>query len=201
MKTLSLAAFAILLFASVAVFAQVKDTTAAPAPAPPPSQTTSQQQPPPQENQAEPKRVFYGGTVGASFGSYFSLSIEPWIGYHIAPSLTGGLKFIYEYVRDESYNTTYTSSNYGGSVWANYQFHPRIYFHSEFEYVNYGYSISASQTERTWVPFLYLGGGVIQPISPSASAYVEVSFDVIQDSHSPYKSWSPSVSAGVAVGL
>jgi hypothetical protein len=172
------------LFFAGSVCAQVADSTA-----PPPSKT------------AEPQKVYFGGTLGLSFGSYFRVSLEPFVGYHLAPSLTGGVKFIYEYIRDESYNTTYTSSNYGGGLFANYQFHPRIYFHSEFEYINYGYSISATESARQWVPFLYLGGGVIQPISPTTSAYVEISVDVIQDSHSPYKAWSPAVSAGVAVGL
>ena len=70
----------------------------------------------------------------------------------------------YEYVRYDEYNTTYTTSNYGGGLFANYQLHPRIYFHSEFQYISYERSISINQTERNWVPFLYLGGGVIQPI-------------------------------------
>jgi len=156
---------------------------------------------PPPKPPDEPSKVYYGGTLGLSFGSYFRVSLEPFVGYHMAPSLTGGVKFIYEYIRDENYGTTYTTSNYGGGVFANYQFHPRIYFHSEFEYINYGYLVSLTESARRWVPFLYLGGGYIQPISPTASAYVEVSVDVIQDANSPYKAWSPSVSAGVAVGL
>ena len=180
------------LFCFLSLLILVIGSTSAQAPdstAPPPT--------PPQE----PSRMYYGGTLGLSFGSYFRISLEPFVGYHVAPNLAGGVKFIYEYIRQENFNTTYTTSNYGGGVFANYRFHPKIYFHSEFEYINYGYIVSATETARRWVPFLYLGGGFIQPISSTASAYVEVSVDVLQDSNSPYEAWSPSVSAGVAVGL
>jgi len=51
------------------------------------------------------------------------------------------------------------------------------------------------------VPFLMLGGGYIQPISPTTSLFVEVLFDVLQDSNSPYDAWTPFVSVGISVGL
>ena len=176
----------VLFLVTCRAFSQAPDSTA-----PPPAPTQPD----------EPKRVYYGGTLGLSFGSYFRISLEPFVGYHVAPSLTAGVKFVYEYIHGENYGTTFSTSNYGGGIFANYQFHPRIYFHSEFEYINYGYLVSATETGRRWVPFLYLGGGYIQPISPSASAYIEVSVDVLQNANSPYEAWSPTVSAGVEVGL
>jgi hypothetical protein len=41
----------------------------------------------------------------------------------------------------------------------------------------------------------------VQPISPNAAVFVEVLFDVLQDSNSPYDRWNPFISIGVAAGF
>jgi len=51
------------------------------------------------------------------------------------------------------------------------------------------------------VPFLLLGGGLVQRISPRTALTVEVLFDVLQDDNSPYDSGEPFVSVGVGVGI
>lgn len=145
--------------------------------------------------------VFYGGTVGLSFGNTFRVSVQPFVGWVFTPQISGGLKVGYEYVRQESYGVTTTWNNYGASVFGRYRFVPRAYLHAEFAYFSYGYKVSEFTSDRTWVPFLFLGGGYIQPVSPSTSLFVEVLFDVLQDSKSPYDAWTPFISIGVAVGI
>jgi hypothetical protein len=156
---------------------------------------------PPPPEQPKQQRVFYGGTLGIGFGSTFRISVQPFVGYVFTPQLSGGVKVGYEYVRQESYGTKTTWNNYGASVFGRYRFIPRAYAHAELAYMNYGYKVSEFTSDRTWVPFLLLGGGYIQPISPTTSFFVEVLFDVLQDSHSPYDSWTPFVSVGVMVGI
>jgi hypothetical protein len=146
-------------------------------------------------------RVFYGGTVGFSFGSTFRISVQPMVGLVFTPKLSGGIKLGYEYVRQEANGFTTTWNNYGASVFGRYRFIPRVYFHAEFAYASYGYKVGNYTSDRYWVPFLLLGGGYIQPISRTASAFVEVLFDVLQDSNSPYEQWTPWVSFGVSVGF
>ena len=170
---------------SAPVIAQQTDSTVAAAPDEPP----------------HPTRVFYGGTVGIGFGSTFRLSIQPFVGLVFTPQLSGGVKVGYEYVRQESNGATTTWNNYGASVFGRYRFIPRAYVHAEFAYFSYGYKVSEYTSDRSWVPFLLLGGGYIQPISPSTSFFVEVLFDVLQDSKSPYEAWTPFISVGVAVGF
>lgn len=147
------------------------------------------------------QRVFYGGTVGFSFGSTFRISIEPFVGYVFTPQLSGGVKLRYEYVRQTNNSITTTWNNYGASVFGRYRFIPRAYFMAEFSYMSYGYKVYEYTSDRSWVPFLMLGGGYIQPISPTTSLFVEVLFDVLQDSNSPYDAWTPFVSVGISVGL
>jgi hypothetical protein len=107
----------------------------------------------------------------------------------------------YEYVRQEANSITTTWNNYGASLFGRFRFIPRAYLHAEFAYVSYGAKIGEYTFDRYWVPFLFLGGGYIQPISRSASLFVEVLFDVLQDADSPYEQWTPWVSIGVSVGF
>jgi hypothetical protein len=145
--------------------------------------------------------VFFGGTVGVSFGSYLRLSVQPLVGYNFSAMFSGGVKLGYEYIKDSRSDPTVTWHNYGASVFGRLRFIPQAYLHAEFAYANYGAQTANLETERVWVPFLYLGGGYIQPLSRSTSLFVEVLVDVLQDSNSPYEAWQPMISVGVVAGL
>lgn len=189
-------------------FAQPADTTAAGKPQPADTTAIIQPQPAPQtqpkpqkKSQPGASKVYYGGTVGLSFGDYFRISITPWVGYKVTPKFSVGGKIGYEYIEDKRYEQKQTYNNYGGSIFTRYRLHPRIYAHGEFAYISYQYSISDFDSERQWVPFLYLGGGLIQPLGGRSALIVEVLFDVLQDDNSPYEEWSPFVSIGIGVGF
>lgn len=213
MSRLVIILLALLGFVAVSAFAQQADTTTtagnqpadtaavvAPPTAPPP-QTAPPPAAPPQASQPGPKRVYYGGTVGLSFGDYFRFAITPFVGYKLTPRLHVGGKVGYEYIEDKRYDEKLTSNNYGGSVFTRALVRPSIYAHGEFAYVSYEYKVNELEADRFWVPFLYLGGGLIQPMGRNASLFVEVLFDVLQDDKSPYDDWAPFVSVGVGVGF
>ena len=150
-------------------------------------------------------RWYYGGNIGFSFwNNYFYLSIAPMVGYKITPKFSVGGKIGYAYSSDSSVDPTFNTSSYGGSIFTRYRIIPQFYLHGEFVYASYenvflrplGYT-----TERNWVPFLLLGGGFSQMISPNVWAYAEVLFDVINDENSPYKAGDPFISLGVGVGF
>ncbi len=145
--------------------------------------------------------VYYGGTVGLSFGNYFRVNVAPLVGFRYSPRASVGVKVAYEYIRDKRYEPTLTASNYGGSFFARYRLHPKLYAHAEFAYMSYKYKTSNAVTDRTWVPFFFLGGGFVQPLSPRTSLIVEVLFDLLQDENSPYEDWDPFISVGVGVGF
>ena len=183
---------AIILTVAIAfpLFAQQQDTIQA-----------IQKQPPPPKKKAKANNVYYGGTVGLSFGDYFRINIAPMVGFRYSPKASVGFKVAYEYIKDKRYDPALTANNYGGSVFARYRIHPKVYGHAEFAYMSYKYKISDLESDRTWVPFFLLGGGFVQPISPKASFILEVLFDVLQDSNSPYGNWDPFISVGVGVGF
>ena len=159
--------------------------------------------PPPLPMTAAPKqkRVFFGGSIGMTFGDYTRFSIQPLVGYQLTPKVSTGVKFIYEYIEDKRYTPDLTASNYGGSVFGRLRPVPGFYAHTEFAYISYELQTLSGSSTRTEVPFLYLGGGIVQRLSANASAYVEVLFDVLQDSNSPYDDWQPFVSVGVMAGF
>lgn len=153
---------------------------------------------------AEPsseRKMFFGGTIGLSFGSYFRIGVQPMVGWNLSPKVAAGFKVGYEYINDKRYTPTVTWHNYGASVFGRFRFIPQAYLHGEFAYVNYGAKTTNLENERVWVPFLYLGGGFYKPISKSTALFVEVLFDVLQDSNSPYDAWQPMISFGVVAGI
>jgi hypothetical protein len=134
-------------------------------------------------------------------GDYFRISVTPFVGYKLKPFLHIGGKATYEYIEDSRYADKMTSSSYGGSIFSRLMPQRNIYLHVEFAEINYEYGVSELETDRYWVPFLYVGGGLVKPIGLNASAYVEVLVDVLQDDKSPYEDWAPFISAGVGVGF
>ena len=185
-------AVALLIFLSAAgLSAQQADTTRTDT-----TGAVSTQPPPPAE-----RKVFYGGGLGLSFGDYFRLNVSPMIGFILSPKTHAGIRVMYEYTKDTRSSQEVTSHNFGGSVFARYRVIPQAYLHGEFQYMSYQYSSGDVSSTREWVPFLLLGGGVVQSIGKNTSAYAEVLFDVLQDPGSPYEDWAPMVSVGVAVGF
>jgi hypothetical protein len=185
----------------ILVLTTILNSCAASAFAQPADTTTTAKPTPPKHSQPGPSRVYFGGTVGFSFGDYFRISLMPWVGYKIAPKLSLGAKVGYEYIEDKRYAEKVTSHNYGGSLFTRYRIHPRVYAHAEFAEISYKYNTSNFESDRQWVPFIWLGGGLLQPMGPRTSLIVEVLFDVLRDDNSPYEDWSPYISIGVGVGL
>lgn len=149
-----------------------------------------------QQRQAEGSPWYYGGSVTVSFSGATRVGLFPLVGYKATRELSLGAKMGLEYVSYSGFSAT----NYAAGAFARYRFVPQAYAHSEFQYVNFEQPVVNGST-RTWIPFLLLGGGFVQPVGDRSSAYVEVLFDVLQDSGSPYRDWQPVINVGVGVGF
>ena len=157
--------------------------------------------PAPQPKQDIGQRIYYGGSIGLTFGSYTRIGVYPLVGYKITPKLSAGIKLGYEYIKDNRYATQYETSNYGASLFTRYRIIPQLYAHVEFAGLNYELYNPLGESQREWVPFLLVGGGYSQPVGPRTWLNVEVLFDVLQNEKSPYSAWTPIVSVGVGVGF
>ena len=191
---------------------QAPDTLATPAPTittppppPPPAVNTQSTTPPPSDitttetpaQSNKPSRLYYGGSIGFSlWGDVRRVSIEPLIGYKVSPRLSLGIKPMYEHLTDKSGPTDLTYDNYGASVFSRLRLTPRFYGQAEFEMVSYDFV-----NGRDTVPFLLVGGGVVQPMGRNVGLTAEVMVDVLNDDKSPYNDFEPQVSVGVGVGF
>lgn len=158
---------------------------------------------PAKKNSSKPslKKVFLGGSLGLSFGTYTSVRLYPMIGYKVTPKFSIGTKFMYEYAKNSAYSNNNTYNNYGLSVFSRYRIIPQVYVHAEYNYMNYeGYSFN-NENYRYAVPYLFLGGGFVQKTGRNSHIYAEILFDVLNDSNSPYAEWTPFYSVGVSMGF
>lgn len=146
-------------------------------------------------------KIYFGGAIGVSFGSYTRLAVYPMIGYKLTPKLSAGLEIGYEYVKNNNTSPAYETSNYGFSILSRYRLLPPVFLHAEYSMYNYEQFIIDEGTERVWVPFLFLGAGFVKNIGGRSSVYAMVKFDVLQNENSPYGDWEPWFTVGVSVGF
>ncbi len=153
-------------------------------------------------------RWYFGGSVGFSFwNNYTYLSVQPLVGYKVTPKFSLGGKLRYSFINYNNIDPSFSSHNFGGSLFTRYRLTPQFYLHGEFVYTSFdqitGFDLPNNQwlSERVWVPFLLLGGGISQRISPNVWVFAEFLVDVINDKNSPYKKWDPFVSVGAGVGF
>jgi hypothetical protein len=121
------------------------------------------------------------------------------IGYKFTPKLSLGAEIGYEYLKYDDFDQS--GHNYGASVFGNYRIIPQLYAHAEYQLINYEIFTSPTTSERDWVPFFLVGGGLASRVGANTWAFVEVLFDVLQDNNSPYEDGEPIVTAGVSVGF
>jgi hypothetical protein len=152
-----------------------------------------------QQNSQEPSKVYYGGELGMGFGDIFRIRIVPFVAYRVAPKASVGARFGYEYLNWKDFDQS--THNFGGGVFGRYRFIKQIYGHGEVGFFDYDSPTLSGESNRTTVPFILLGGGYIQQITPNTSAFIQVLFDVLQSDKSPYNNWEPFVSIGVGVGF
>ena len=147
-------------------------------------------------------RVFIGGGLALSFGSYTYVGVSPVIGYRVTPRLTSGIGGSYYYWRDNYYN--YETSIYGGLLFSRFDVYKGLYVEGDFEANNLdAYQVDylgVVTLDRRWVPSLLLGGGYAAPLGGNSAVFISVLYDVLQDPNSPYYG-IPVIRAGVGFGL
>ena len=147
------------------------------------------------------EKLYFGGYVNLSFGKYTLVGIEPMVGYKLTPKFSAGVKFRYDYISDKRYSTTYTTPNYGGSLFTRYRLIPQLYVHAEYATYNYELYNEFGESDREWIPFMLVGAGYSKRLGGRAWLNVQVLFDVLQNDKSPYNSWEPFYSVGIGVGF
>lgn len=152
-------------------------------------------------------RIFVGGDIGATFGDYTQISINPLIGYRISNEVSTGLQFVYnhswQYINKDQVNqTTLQSNTYGGNLFLQYNPIPSFYMKGEFEYDSYtNYETTQGTKETNAVPFIFLGAGYSTPLSKNSTLNAGIKVDVLNSDNSPYEDFTPFFYVGAGIGI
>lgn len=137
-------------------------------------------------------RVYLGGNFGAQFGTTTFVDVSPLAGYMITDKLSAGVGITYQYLRYKpAPNVSFSTSIYGWRTFVRRNIGRQFFLHGEFENINlelYTPS-SADGIQREWVPGLFVGGGLFQPIGRKAGFMISALYNVLYDDiRSPYNS-------------
>ncbi len=142
-------------------------------------------------------RLFVGGNLGLSFGSYTTILVTPQVGYHFSNIFAAGVGLNYIYYNYRFYNYdgslgerdvySYAGMNVFGRIYPIRQFF--IQAQPEVDYVwgqttVYNPTVTAKLPGQ-FVPCMLLGGGAAIPAGRGAIV-LSVMYDVVQNPLSPY---------------
>lgn len=143
-------------------------------------------------------RIWIGGNVGLQFGSQTLIQIAPLIGYKVTEKLMAGVtgNYIYYKVTQPDYST----SIYGGGIFARYFVIENLYLHTEYEVLNLEVpNIYGAGYRRTNVTSVLIGGGYRQWISDRAGLDLMLLWNINQSRYSPYQ--NPIIRLGFIFGI
>lgn len=191
---IKLLSVAFLLFLAVAAFAQRKVEQIDPEKEE--EQKASQKR----EEQLKASRsrwyddVSFGGNLGggiSNVGSFFM--IQPMAFYRITERSMAGLGVSYYYWSQDfiSYTGVKTSVSdhaYGFNLFGRQLLFDPLFVHVEYMPLNFSvYNSFSNEFTRKWVPALYVGGGINQPISDRAGLYLVVLYDLLYDANRSFR--------------
>ena len=156
--------------------------------------------PPKQKNHNILDRIDFGGYLGAQFGDVTFIEVSPLASYRITPKFHAGIGLTYQYYKiNYSGAPDYSTSSYGGSIFARYFIWRDLFAHVEYAplYVNY-YDFNMVKY-GTWVNDILLGGGYRQWIGEKAFMSIMFLWNVNESFYSPYS--NPIIRIGFGVGL
>ena len=138
-------------------------------------------------------KLFVGGNLGLSFGTYTIVNVSPLVGYHFTNVLAAGVGVNYSYYGyDNGYYTskqTYAGMSLFGRVYPI----PQLFLQVQPE-LNYMWASQTPDAGQNFVPYkinqfvpsLLMGGGAAIPTGANGAITISVMYDVLQNVWSPY---------------
>ena len=158
---------------------------------------------PQRERYSEPKedwtkRFFTGGGLGLQFGSYTYIAVSPILGYRFTDKFSGGVGATYIYLEDRAYD--FSTSVYGGKVFAEYDVFRGIAPHVEYEWLNLEvFDTRLNRRRRLNVDSFLIGASYTQAIGEHSGIYIMLLYNLMENIYSPYE--NPVLRIGFNVGL
>lgn len=161
---------------------------------------------PPSNLQNEPKqfekfkdRLYFGGTVGAWFGSTTYVNLSPILGIKINKQLSVGVGVIYNYYSQIYAGKKYVSTIYGGSTFARYFVLENLFAQVGWDRLSVPDYTTGLINSRAWVDNILVGGGYRQQFSDNGTVVAMIFYNINQSPLSPYQ--NPIIQIGFNIGL
>ncbi len=138
------------------------------------------------------QRFYFGGNLGASFGTITSIDISPMVGYRLTPKFSVGVGGTYQYLKDSRYTPDFKQSIYGGRLFSRYIIADdflgagNLFAHAEYETlfakVPYSDPNTGLRRERTEAfPSFFIGGGLVFPIGNRSGFTISALYNPFYD--------------------
>ncbi len=156
----------------------------------------------PEEKPPFKDKLYLGGNLGLTFGSYTNIVIAPMLGIRWSHRFRSEVGIEYNYTKDNRYDSSYSYNQYGGRINSQVFFLKFLFAQVEFAGMSIEqYTGTDDGHERNLVPFLYLGGGFSQQVANRSYISFRIMFDVLNNENSPYPPGSPVYSVGFGIGI
>jgi hypothetical protein len=131
-------------------------------------------------------RVYLGGGFGLGGGTgYFSVSLNPIVGYMITPKFSAGTGISYQLISYTDIKPSVTINQYGISPFLRYNF-DQLFAYGEYNLISTNY---IGSDKRYFVDRLLLGLGYSQPLGGRGAVNVVGLYDVLyKQNQSPFPS-------------
>lgn len=141
-------------------------------------------------------RLYFGGNLSLNvFSQSKFIDVSPLVGYMIDENWSAGGGFTYQYISREftaipsGDRFTVSSSVYGGRAFIRRNINETYFAYTEFETLNAEFGVGNANSEREWVPGLFIGAGTFQPFFANGGINVMVLYNLLHDElRSPYNS-------------
>ena len=139
-------------------------------------------------------KLFFGGNLGGSFGTYTIVNVSPQVGYRFSEMFAAGVGLNYNYY---GYNDGYLSSRQtyvGMNVFGRFYPIPQLFLQArpDLNYMWASQKIAGGGQDHPsvkinqFVPSFLLGGGAAIPTGRNGAIMISIMYDVIQNFYSPY---------------
>jgi hypothetical protein len=152
------------------------------------------------------ERVVTGGGFGLGFSSTQSyISVSPTLGYQITKKLIAGTSVTY---RHNSYKFSSLPAlklnDYGVNPFVRFTVYRNIFLQTEYEYLNYEFPVTYTETVRKTFTGLLAGGGFTQPLGDKVVLYFMAlyNFSYVDPTGNQYAVYNSPliIRAGINVG-
>lgn len=151
------------------------------------------------------ERIVTGGGFGLSFGNQQDvISLSPILGYKLTERFMLGTGVSYRYTKFKYYKPAITLKDYGINPFARFMIQKGFFVQMEYEYLNYEFPATATESTRKTFSSVFAGGGLIQPLGGKTYLFIMALYNLsytepAPGEYTPYQ--SPFVlRAGINIG-